>query len=216
MRAVAVAVVRLVVVVHGVEAVRRAATEVLVADAHAGVDDVRGDALTRGVRVGVLAVALGLGLVDAVQTPGRRRLLRGVDAEPVVLHHLGDGRVGGEPLRLGAVETAGREAVNGRGVGAVHLAAVPLGKVLAFRGEGMRALGTRIVLEHDDVAAIDRALGVRAIDGAFGGRRAGGQGQQSGPGGDRGRSGYRQYEPPFAGALVFCHYEVPPRAVVGG
>ena len=51
--AVAVAVVGVVVVVDGVEARGGAAAEVVVGDADTGVDDVRGDALAGGVRVGV-------------------------------------------------------------------------------------------------------------------------------------------------------------------
>ncbi|MFJ8995053.1 hypothetical protein ACIRQH_32185 [Streptomyces sp. NPDC102279] len=78
--AVAVAVVRCVVV-DRVEAGGGAVAEVLVADADAGVDAVRGDARARRVGVGVLGVAGGGALVDAVQPSGRRVVLGRVDVD---------------------------------------------------------------------------------------------------------------------------------------
>jgi hypothetical protein len=193
---------RVVVVVDRVEAGDGPALEVLVPDAYAGVDDVRGHALARVVGVGVLAVARGVGLVDAVEAPGRRVVLGGVDGELLVLHDLRDGGVGRQPLGLGLRETARGEAVDGRGVVALEGAAV-------FPGE-LRLVG--LLVQQDDVAAGDGAFGAEAVDrslrgcgggrGARVGRAEGGEADDDGRGGGETDSGC---------ALESCHEEGTPR-----
>src|SRR5690606_8447510 len=64
-----------------------AVAEVLVGGVDTGVDDVRGDVVGRGA-VGVRVVQRQLGLVDAVQTPRRRRRLRLGGVHALVLHHV--------------------------------------------------------------------------------------------------------------------------------
>ncbi len=209
MRAVAVVVLGLVALVDGVEAVRWATAEVLVADVDAGVDDVGGDALTRGVRVVVLLVSLGVRLVDTVQAPRRRVVLGLVDVELLVLYDLVDGRVGGELPGLFRTQTGRREAVDGGAETPLDLAAVLGGQVTALGG-------THRLLQHDDVAAVHGTLGLGSVNLAFGGRR-----RTRGDRGDRGdtgggdRGGYCRDEPLLAGTLV-SHCEDSPRSWCGG
>jgi hypothetical protein len=171
MRAVAVAVLRGAVVVDGVVAVGGAAAEVGVGDPDAGVDDVRGDARAGAVRVGVRRAERQARLVDPVQAPGRVGL-GGGDADLLVLDHLGDRGVGGEPLGLGLAHLGG-VAVERLLVGALDLAAVLGGQGLALLGVAAEA---RVLVEDDDVAVLDGAFRVGAEDHALGGYGCRGRG----------------------------------------
>src|SRR5690606_23045272 len=161
--AVAVAVLGGVVVVDGVVAVGGTAAEVAVRDAHSGVDDVRRDALTGRIRVGVRVVERQVLLVDPVQAPGGRVRLGAGDVEGAVLDDRGDGRVGGETLRLG-LGRLDLVAVQGLGVGPLDVGTVPLGD-----GPALRGVGAGLVrLQGHDVAAGDGVRRALVLDAAFG------------------------------------------------
>ncbi len=157
-RAVAVAVVGALVVVHRVEAVRGPAAEVLVADPYAGVDDVGRDAFAPRVGVRVLLVRRRLRLVDAVEAPRRGVVLGGVDGELLVLDDLAHGRVRGEALGVGLRKPRCGEAVDRGRVGAFQLATVLLGERLLVR----------VLVEYDDVAAAQRSGCAEPVHGSLG------------------------------------------------
>ncbi len=153
-RAVAVAVGGAAAVVDGRVARGGAAGELRVGGQDAGVDDV---GLHTGavVVVGVRAAQRQVALVDAVQAPGGVAL-GGAGAHDLVLLDVRHRGVLADLGEGGGVHP-GRVALQA-GEPAVDLGALgrrPLGGVL---GAG----GRRLVLEHDDVAALDRR---RSVDG---------------------------------------------------
>ncbi len=179
-RAVAVAVLGAAPVGDRGEAVRRvdAAGEVGVRAEDAGVEDVDVDAgAVRAVAVG--AVEAGGALVDAVEAPGGRRLLRRRQLDAAVLGDVGDAAVGGQGPRLlggglddealeDALEAARRPAAVAQAEGARHL-----GHAGAVE-ERAAGLPRGALLELDDVLPTDRlGAGDHAI-----GRGGGGGGRQ--------------------------------------
>jgi hypothetical protein len=148
-RAVALAVVGVRVVVDEVPATHGPAAELPVRDADAAVEDVRGDVGRRGR--GVRLRQRKAALVDAVQSPGRRGLVGARDGR--VLLDVRDGRVGGEASGL-ARGHPGVEPAHGRRVGVGDLPAVPLNQP----GAGLP------LLEHHDVAVLDGVRGAGVED----------------------------------------------------
>ncbi len=174
--AVAVAVDAVLAVADLVDADARPAAEVGVRGQDAGVDDVGVHARAVG-RVAVRVVERQGRLVEAVETPRRRRRLRGVDVHVAVLLHAGDRRVVGDLARLRRAHPRG-VAVQRVAVDPLHLAAVA---VRDADGLGHHCVGVGGA-QRDDVLARHR-LG-RGDDGV----RAGGDRIDGLRGGDSGRA----------------------------
>ena len=136
-RAVTVAVDAVLLVTNGIEAHRRATTEVGHCRADAGVDDVRGH-VRACARRRVRVVERQVALVDAVETPRRCGRLRGRRADVAVLLHRRDGRVLAEVGRLLRRHPRGvtRERL---GVGAHDAPAVAGAERRRGRGRGSSA-----------------------------------------------------------------------------